>query len=116
MKSTDNKKRELSRNDPCPCGSGKKFKHCCLLRKQPVFRWQFRLVAGVWLVASAVLALLMRDAAILMVGVLGSVVSLILGLRAKRVGRFTPEEGLLAVSALAPDTESDYIDFVGGGR
>ncbi|MDE6968157.1 MAG: SEC-C domain-containing protein, partial [Eubacterium sp.] len=18
------------RNDPCPCGSGKKFKHCCI--------------------------------------------------------------------------------------
>ncbi len=22
------------RNDPCPCGSGKKFKQCCLLKKQ----------------------------------------------------------------------------------
>lgn len=20
------------RNDPCPCGSGKKFKHCCTLK------------------------------------------------------------------------------------
>ncbi|MDJ0685771.1 MAG: SEC-C metal-binding domain-containing protein [Alphaproteobacteria bacterium] len=20
----------VGRNDPCPCGSGKKFKHCCL--------------------------------------------------------------------------------------
>ena len=20
----------IGRNDPCPCGSGKKFKHCCL--------------------------------------------------------------------------------------
>jgi uncharacterized protein YecA (UPF0149 family) len=20
----------LGRNDPCPCGSGKKFKHCCM--------------------------------------------------------------------------------------
>ncbi|WP_418450642.1 SEC-C metal-binding domain-containing protein [Blautia sp.] len=19
----------MSRNDPCPCGSGKKYKHCC---------------------------------------------------------------------------------------
>ncbi|MFX5983765.1 SEC-C metal-binding domain-containing protein [Acinetobacter baumannii] len=19
----------MSRNDPCPCGSGQKFKHCC---------------------------------------------------------------------------------------
>jgi uncharacterized protein YecA (UPF0149 family) len=23
------------RNDPCPCGSGKKFKHCCLRRQDP---------------------------------------------------------------------------------
>jgi hypothetical protein len=21
---------KISRNDPCPCGSGKKFKHCCI--------------------------------------------------------------------------------------
>ena len=23
------KEKPLGRNDPCPCGSGKKFKHCC---------------------------------------------------------------------------------------
>jgi hypothetical protein len=23
-------KKKLGRNDPCPCGSGKKFKKCCL--------------------------------------------------------------------------------------
>ncbi len=23
----------VGRNDPCPCGSGRKFKHCCLLRQ-----------------------------------------------------------------------------------
>lgn len=22
--------RKTRRNEPCPCGSGKKFKHCCL--------------------------------------------------------------------------------------
>ncbi len=22
-------RKKISRNDPCPCGSGKKFKHCC---------------------------------------------------------------------------------------
>ncbi|MFZ2390370.1 MAG: SEC-C metal-binding domain-containing protein, partial [Minisyncoccales bacterium] len=22
-------KSEIGRNDPCPCGSGKKYKHCC---------------------------------------------------------------------------------------
>ncbi|MDH4285173.1 MAG: tetratricopeptide repeat protein, partial [Gallionellaceae bacterium] len=24
------------RNDPCPCGSGKKYKHCCQLRSNPL--------------------------------------------------------------------------------
>jgi preprotein translocase subunit SecA len=23
-------KQKVGRNDPCPCGSGKKFKHCCM--------------------------------------------------------------------------------------
>jgi uncharacterized protein YecA (UPF0149 family) len=23
---------KLGRNDPCPCGSGKRFKKCCLLK------------------------------------------------------------------------------------
>ena len=25
---------KLSRNVPCPCGSGKKYKKCCLLREE----------------------------------------------------------------------------------
>src|SRR5580693_7713050 len=41
--------KKISRNDPCPCGSGKKYKHCCYgkgdhdapdlgtVRKQPQF-------------------------------------------------------------------------------
>ncbi len=24
---------KVGRNDPCPCGSGKKYKHCCLLKQ-----------------------------------------------------------------------------------
>lgn len=24
---------KIGRNEPCPCGSGKKYKHCCLNRK-----------------------------------------------------------------------------------
>jgi preprotein translocase subunit SecA len=24
------KKQKVGRNDPCPCGSGKKYKHCCM--------------------------------------------------------------------------------------
>lgn len=27
------KKLRVGRNDPCGCGSGKKFKRCCLFRK-----------------------------------------------------------------------------------
>ncbi|WP_323744737.1 YecA family protein [Candidatus Clavichlamydia salmonicola] len=27
-------KEKTNRNDPCPCGSGKKYKQCCLLKKQ----------------------------------------------------------------------------------
>ena len=25
---------KIGRNDPCPCGSGKKYKKCCLHRKE----------------------------------------------------------------------------------
>jgi uncharacterized protein YecA (UPF0149 family) len=34
MKMTDDKspKAKIGRNDPCPCGSGKKYKKCCLLK------------------------------------------------------------------------------------
>src|SRR5262245_10248908 len=28
---------KISRNDPCPCGSGRKFKRCCLLKKNNRF-------------------------------------------------------------------------------
>ena len=27
------KEHKIGRNDPCPCGSGKKFKHCCIGKK-----------------------------------------------------------------------------------
>jgi SEC-C motif len=30
-------RKRLSRNDPCPCGSGKKYKHCCWGKG---FEWQ----------------------------------------------------------------------------
>ena len=26
---TDRKPKKIGRNDPCPCGSGKKYKKCC---------------------------------------------------------------------------------------
>jgi Predicted metal-binding protein related to the C-terminal domain of SecA len=28
-------KQTLGRNDPCPCGSGKKYKNCCWGKNQP---------------------------------------------------------------------------------
>ncbi|RPJ05580.1 MAG: preprotein translocase subunit SecA, partial [Deltaproteobacteria bacterium] len=28
--------KKVGRNDPCPCGSGKKYKKCCLLRETQV--------------------------------------------------------------------------------
>jgi len=28
------KKKKIGRNDPCPCGSGKKYKHCCLPKER----------------------------------------------------------------------------------
>ncbi len=27
-------KKEVNRNDPCPCGSGKKYKHCCMRKRK----------------------------------------------------------------------------------
>ncbi|MEW6094070.1 MAG: SEC-C metal-binding domain-containing protein [Chloroflexota bacterium] len=27
------RKKKAGRNDPCPCGSGRKYKKCCLYRK-----------------------------------------------------------------------------------
>lgn len=27
--------QKIGRNDPCPCGSGKKFKHCCMKKQKP---------------------------------------------------------------------------------
>ena len=33
--------KEVGRNSPCPCGSGKKFKKCCMLKNDlsPSFSW-----------------------------------------------------------------------------
>lgn len=28
------KKKKIGRNDPCPCGSGKKYKKCCMLKER----------------------------------------------------------------------------------
>ena len=40
----------IGRNQPCPCGSRKKYKHCCLGKGDPVVRKRQR-----WLIIGAVL-------------------------------------------------------------
>ena len=32
-KTSEMNKEKVGRNDPCPCGSGKKYKKCCLERE-----------------------------------------------------------------------------------
>lgn len=33
---------KIGRNDPCPCGSGKKYKQCCLIKSQEGKPLKFR--------------------------------------------------------------------------
>ncbi|WP_197427437.1 SEC-C metal-binding domain-containing protein [Bradyrhizobium retamae] len=35
MKRCSARARHVGRNDPCPCGSGKKAKKCCLANGEP---------------------------------------------------------------------------------
>jgi SEC-C motif len=30
--------RQVGRNEPCPCGSGRKYKHCCLAKDEATAR------------------------------------------------------------------------------
>jgi len=34
------KQPKIGRNDPCPCGSGQKYKKCCLIKRQEYFEKQ----------------------------------------------------------------------------
>ena len=42
---------KAGRNDACPCGSGKKFKHCCEAKKQAPSRLLLFAVAGILVAA-----------------------------------------------------------------
>jgi|LakMenE01Jun11ns_1017448.scaffolds.fasta_scaffold9867676_3 uncharacterized protein len=33
--------KKIGRNDPCPCGSGKKYKNCCLPKDKPSGKKKF---------------------------------------------------------------------------
>lgn len=46
----------ISRNDPCPCGSGKKHKHCCEGAPDPRTRRKKRVLPVTFIVLGLVLA------------------------------------------------------------
>ena len=39
-------KTATGRNDPCPCGSGRKFKHCCALKQERISRLSLIAIGG----------------------------------------------------------------------
>lgn len=34
--------QKVGRNDPCPCGSGKKYKNCCSIKSKPASKRGFK--------------------------------------------------------------------------
>jgi len=69
---------DINRNDPCPCGSGKKYKQCCLGTAASGFDRKARIALGVAAIALVIAAVLYatvgKDAAIIVgaLGVLGA--------------------------------------------
>ena len=69
---------DINRNDPCPCGSGKKYKQCCLGTAASGFDRKARIASGVAAAALIIAAILYAtvgtDAAIIVgaLGVLGA--------------------------------------------
>jgi hypothetical protein len=55
--------KEIGRNDPCSCGSGKKYKQCCESKTSRMTRGQIVMlaIAAVVLVGGLVLAVVSRD-------------------------------------------------------
>jgi len=60
---------QVNRNDPCPCGSGKKYKHCCLGVTASGFNRKARIASGIAAAALIIAAILYatvgKDAAII---------------------------------------------------
>lgn len=46
LKPFKRKRRRIGRNEPCGCGSGMKFKRCCLPKFQTKERSRFQLIAA----------------------------------------------------------------------
>lgn len=55
--------KTVGRNDPCPCGSGKKYKQCCAAKASQLTRNQMVLLAivAVLLVGGLALAVVNRN-------------------------------------------------------
>ena len=51
---------KVGRNDPCPCGSGKKFKQCCERKSGSLSSTTWIAIVGVALVTLAVLVMSFR--------------------------------------------------------
>lgn len=47
---------KVGRNDPCTCGSGKKFKHCCATREENPWGGRILMAIVLALVAGGVVA------------------------------------------------------------
>lgn len=37
--------KKIGRNDPCPCGSGKKYKQCCFLKQNTPKKFKAKLLS-----------------------------------------------------------------------
>lgn len=46
---------KTGRNDPCPCGSGRKYKQCCALKQDRMSRLSLLAVGGIVAAIAAVL-------------------------------------------------------------
>ncbi len=44
---------KIGRNDPCPCGSGKKYKNCCLTKETSKYSQGKRKFSATWVNAPA---------------------------------------------------------------
>ena len=46
---------KVGRNDPCPCGSGRKYKQCCARKQEQMSRLSLFVIVGVVVAMAAVL-------------------------------------------------------------
>lgn len=45
--------QKVGRNDPCPCGSGKKYKNCCMSKEKPAGSAARKKLTAKWINAPA---------------------------------------------------------------